>query len=298
MKMVNMWLGILILLIFSLAFNQVIKKTAPWIGAVDHPNERRLNTTPIATLGGLSLFVAIGAVSWYTKNIELSHIFIGSIPIVMVGIIDDIYEIKAKWKMIGQWIGASLAFCFDIHFLYHPFISYLFIVFWFILVMNAFNFLDGIDGLVSGIGVVILLSFGWMDPSFLRIGVWMSSVIVGFMVHNFARGKNKMMLGDTGSMLIGYTISYLLGFQDFKESLYLYPVPFLFLFIILYDLVYVVIDRKVRHIPFSKGEKNHIHHRLMKLGYSPKQTLLILIGVIFVQCVLAIWLQNKIIQYI
>lgn len=282
--------------LFSFFLNGLLKKVAPFIGAVDQPNERRMNVEAVPNIGGVSIYLSL-LFAYYMFDTELvKNLILGATIIMIVGIVDDLFDLKPKYKFLGQIAAANVAYLSGLQFEYQPVLSYFVIVFWFLIVMNALNFIDGIDGLSSGVSLIIIFMFGLTNSTFFTISMLIVVSIIGFMLHNGS--AKKIYLGDNGSMLLGYIIAFFLGYEYFRESLYFYPVPFIFVFIILYDLVFVVMDREIRGVKFWKPEKNHLHHRILRKGYNQKQTLLIIYMMVIITCLVAIFLADKITKYI
>lgn len=288
------FVGLLIVVfIISMIINEIIKKIAFKIGAYDEPNERRINGVRTPTLGGVSIYISliIGWI-WYPE-LSLNGLVVGATIIVVIGIIDDIKEISPKIKLLGQLIAIVALFFsnngLDINYLYFSFF-----VFWFLLTVNAVNFFDGMDGLASGISFIIILFFILTNPTFLHIGGILLVSIISFLCHNFSR--KKLFLGDTGSMLLGFIIAYFMSSVYFQNEIKMYILPFVFLFIIFADVLYVVIDRLLRKFPIWRAEQNHLHHRLMKKGYSAREVLVMIYFMVITTGLVALVFESLIIK--
>ena len=273
----------------------------------DTPNGRtsHINATP--TLGGIAIFVGlvlstvIFAGSYF--KFELKYIIAGLIIVFFVGIKDDILIIDPLKKLAGQIFAVVLIAVFadiritdlyGLFYVYHlPYIaSILLTVFVFIVIINGFNLIDGIDGLASGIGILTSSVFGiwfWMTGNIAYTIFSFSFVgtLTAFFCFNVFGKKNKIFLGDTGSMVTGFVMGVLacsfLQLELITQGVTKIPsaptVVCGILIVPLFDSLRVFILRiKQGKSPF-KADRQHIHHRLLQLGCTHLQATLILISV-------------------
>ena len=269
----------------------------------DIPNERKVNKTVIPNLGGVSIFlgVSIGTLLSINKMefTDLRYILAALIIMFYTGIKDDILIITPKKKFILQVLcGLILAVLGDIRFTnLHGILginqigwisSILFSVLVFVAIINSINLIDGIDGLASGLGLLISLFFG---ISFYYFGhleyvllcfATFGGLIPFFMFNVFGK-KNKIFMGDTGSLILGLLFAiFVVKFNEFSLlqpgviNSYAPAVSMAVVFVPLFDMVRVFCLRLIhKRSPFS-ADKNHIHHKLLELGYSHlKSTILI-----------------------
>ena len=286
----------------------------------DKPNGRTSHFSATPTLGGIAIFIALVLstvifAGTYFK-FELRYIISGLIIIFFVGIKDDILIIAPMKKLAGQIFAVILIVVFakiritDLYGLFHiehlPYIaSILLTVFVFIVIINGFNLIDGIDGLASGIGILVSAVFGiwfWITGnigytifSFSFVGT-----LAAFFWFNVFGKKNKIFLGDTGSMIIGFVMGVLacrfLQLELVREGVTKIPsaptVVCGVLIVPLFDSLRVFILRiKQGKSPF-KADHQHIHHRLLQLGCTHLQATLILIGVNIIFIVLSYSLRD------
>jgi UDP-N-acetylmuramyl pentapeptide phosphotransferase/UDP-N-acetylglucosamine-1-phosphate transferase len=273
----------------------------------DKPNGRTSHFKATPTLGGIAVFVALVLstvifAGTYFK-FELKYIISGLIVVFFVGIKDDILIIDPLKKLAGQIFAIIMVAVFaniritNLYGLFHieqlPYVaSILLTVFVFIVIINGFNLIDGIDGLASGIGILTSSVFGiwfWMTGhigctilSFSFVGT-----LTAFFYFNVFSKTNKIFLGDTGSMIIGFVMGVLacrfLQLELVTQGVAKIPsaptVVCGVLIVPLFDSLRVFILRiKQGKSPF-KADRKHIHHRLLQLGYTHLQATLILIGV-------------------
>lgn len=273
----------------------------------DEPNGRtsHLNATP--TLGGLPIFSAVMITMLvffdFTSFPDMQYVMAGSIIIFFIGIKDDILSISPLKKLGGQ-VTASLIIIIlgDIRFTHlHGFLDITFIPYWpsvvltlfvLILIINCFNLIDGIDGLASGIGIVASLSFGvWFglikDWEYVAVSLAILGALAAFFYFNVWGTKNKIFMGDTGSLLLGLFMAVLVIHFNEANIYHNNPynvmgapaVSFGILIIPLFDTLRVFVTRTMSNkSPFSP-DKGHVHHRLLKLGNSHLRATLILMGI-------------------
>lgn len=267
------------------------------IGAVDKPNKRRVNTQVMPSSGGLAIYVTFFFSIFVLQRISLSMsipIFISSTIIIITGLIDDIKEISPKLKMLGlvlaalfitivsdltvELVSIPLLGDIDIPFL----LGFPLTIIWILGITNSVNLIDGLDGLASGISIIALTTMGIISIFFLNDGSFITSIIIftlvgsilGFLPYNF--NPAKIYLGDTGALFLGFMIS-VVSLQGLKNvTLISLIIPIVILGIPITDTIYAILRRKLNNLPVSVADKHHMHHRLMNLGLTHKQTVLVI----------------------
>ncbi|MBQ8891872.1 MAG: undecaprenyl/decaprenyl-phosphate alpha-N-acetylglucosaminyl 1-phosphate transferase [Bacilli bacterium] len=274
----------------------IVKKIAYHVHAIDIPNERKVHTKEMPRLGGLAIFIAFltGYMFFGDMTKEMNSILIGSFIILLTGIIDDINPLEAKHKLIGEILSASSIvfygnillsnitfFGLNIEFgiLAFP-ITLIFIV----ACMNIINLIDGLDGLATGISsiffaTIIIICFfqGRTIGLDYNLTLIMLGSTLGFLVHNFYPAK--IFLGDTGSLFLGFIISIisLLGFKGtILTSVF---IPLLLLAIPILDTMFAILRRIVHHQKVTEADKLHLHHQLLGMKFSHRNTVLIIYAV-------------------
>lgn len=276
---------------FSFLITFYIKKIAKHIGAMDIPNSRKVHTTPMPRLGGLGVFLTFlfGYMLFGVQSIQMNSILIGAFIIITIGVIDDISPIGAKTKLIGQLVAAATVIFYggilldkitifgshiDFGLFAYP-ITFIFIVG----CVNIINLIDGLDGLSTGtccifyltIGIIAFIkaSFGGLDVSLAFI---MLGASLGFLCHNFHPAK--IFSGDSGSMFQGFMIATisLLGFKTVTMTSFF--IPILLLGIPILDTLFAIIRRTLKKQPIYEPDKKHLHHQLLNLGLSHRNTVL------------------------
>ncbi len=273
-----------------------IKKIALHINALDIPNERKVHTKPIPRLGGLGIFFGflLGYIIFGQNTIQMNSILIGSFIILLTGIIDDIKPISAKDKLLGQIIASSIIvfygnillnnltiFGLDIPFgiFAYP-ITILFIV----ACTNIINLIDGLDGLAGGISSIFYLStiiICFFQGRFWELELVLSLIMLGstlgFLVHNFHPAK--IFAGDSGSLFMGFIIAVisLLGFKT--TAITSVFIPLMILAVPILDTFFAIIRRLLKHQSISTPDKQHLHHQLLGMNFSHRNTVLIIYGI-------------------
>lgn len=290
----------------------VVIKVSKLKNLYDEPNERKVNKNIVPTLGGISIFLSLFLSVIITSKgyafEELRYILAAIIIMFFIGLKDDLLIIAPNKKLLAQITAAillitladirisSLHGFLGIHEINY-FVSFLLSVFVYVVIINAFNLIDGIDGLASGVAIITSLAFGtW----FYLIGqieyAILSFALIGslgaFFYYNVFSKENKIFMGDTGSLILGVVLTVLMiRFLEMNiENAAAYTiesapaVAFGVLIVPLYDTLRVFGIRILsRKSPFSP-DKNHVHHKMLELGYSHKQATfrILLINVFFI----------------
>ena len=265
---INIIWMIVIPFLFVALFMPIIKRTAIHINALDIPNKRKVHKVPIPRLGGLGIYAGflLGYMLFGYESIQMNSILIGSFIIIMIGIIDDINSVPAKYKFIGQLIAASIvtfygqitlndlsAFGIYINFgNLNQIITTIFIV----AIMNCMNIIDGLDGLAGGIAAIYFLMIGIIAIIFNSTGLdmilsfIMLGATLGFLIHNFYPAS--IFMGDSGSLFLGYIISIisLLGYKNVTFTSLI--VPIFLLAIPIMDTLFAIIRRLLKHESITK----------------------------------------------
>ena len=277
--------------LFSFLITFYIKKIAIHIGAMDIPNKRKVHTKPMPRLGGLGIFLTFlfGYMLFGVQSIQMNSILIGAFIIVTVGVIDDIRPLGATTKLLGQIIAAAVVLFYggimldkitigNLH-VNFGLLAYPLTILFIVACINIINLIDGLDGLSTGtcsifyltIGIIAFMKarFGGLDVSLAFI---MLGASLGFLVHNFYPAK--IFSGDSGSMFQGFMIATisLLGFKTITMTSFF--IPILLLGIPILDTIFAIIRRTLKKEPIYQPDKEHLHHQLLKLGLSHRNTVL------------------------
>lgn len=276
-----------------------IKSLAYRYSWVASPKSDRWHKKPIALYGGIGIFIPFIAsaglilavnVRNHAFNLFLS-ILIGSACVFLIGLFDDIKNLKPATKLIGQIIAASLPISLGLVLQVSPWylVNVLLTYFWFVGIINAINMLDNMDGLSSGIVMISTLftaviyssSYGMnSDSMYLQIIFVLFFSVAGFWVFN--KPPASIFMGDSGSLFLGYILasitvpSKLNGFMGTSSSMLVLIIPVAILAVPIFDTTFVTVLRKMHGRPASLGGKDHSSHRLVGLGFSEKKAVLVL----------------------
>lgn len=289
-----LYLTLFICFLVSILVTPLIKKLAVRIGAVDKPNSRKVHQTPMPRLGGLAIYISflIGFLILMPESPYKYPILIGSFIIILTGIIDDLYDISARWKLLGQ-VSAALVVILvgvDIDFINLPFGGRIdfgiytipLTILWIVGITNAINLIDGLDGLAAGVSSIALITISGMaiimgNVFVLSMGIIVLASTLGFLIYNFHPAK--IFMGDTGAMFLGYMIAVLslLGFKNVAVISFI--VPIIILGVPISDTLFAIIRRIALKKPLAAPDKSHLHHCILRLGYSHRKTVLIIYGI-------------------
>ena len=279
-------------LIASIILTPLVIKLAFRIGAVDRPNYRKVHASVMPRIGGLAIFGAflIGYAILLPKDEHATGILIGALIIIVIGFLDDMLEITAKAKLAGQLAAAIVVVAWgglQIEFVNLPFIGqfdfgYLSIpitIIWIIGITNAINLIDGLDGLAAGVSTIALIAIAVMAVIMGNVFVVATAAILaasslGFLFYNFHPAK--IFMGDTGSLFLGFMISVLalLGFKNVAVVALIIPV--IILGIPISDTFFAIVRRIRMKQSITAPDKSHLHHCLLRSGFSHRQTVLII----------------------
>ena len=287
----------------------------------DEPSRRKSHIRQIPALGGVAIFagftVAAGSFINYSHVASLQYVLVSCIIIFFIGLKDDILVIAPRKKLMGQIAAAlvliipgnlyfsSLHGFLGIYYIPSLFISMLLTLFVIIVVINSFNLIDGIDGLAASIGMLTTAFFGlWFfvsgNVTYSLISAALFGTLSGFFKHNVFGGKNKIFMGDSGSLIVGLIVAVqVIMFNQQNIGLTSsFPiksapaVSIAVLIVPLFDTMRVFIIRILRgRSPFS-ADNNHIHHCLLKLEFTHLQSTLIIALANLCFIILALLLQN------
>ena len=280
--------------IASIILTPLVIKFAFRIGAVDHPNYRKVHASVMPRIGGMAIFGAfvIGYLLLRPSDEHAIGILVGAVIIIITGFLDDMLEITAKAKMIGQLAAAIVVVTWgglQIEFINLPFFGpldfgYLSIpitILWIVGITNAINLIDGLDGLAAGVSTIALISISVMAMIMGEMFVVATAAILaasalGFLFYNFHPAK--IFMGDTGALFLGYMISVLalLGYKN--VTMISLIIPIIILGVPISDTFFAIIRRVRMKQKISAPDKSHLHHCLLRAGFSHRQTVLIIYG--------------------
>jgi UDP-GlcNAc:undecaprenyl-phosphate GlcNAc-1-phosphate transferase len=262
------------------------------VGALDAPDDRKVHTSPIPRMGGLAIYAGfvLAVLASMHVNREVMGLLVGGTVILIVGIIDDLKPLPARVKLLGQIVAASVLVMFDIRieWLTNPFgemlyVDYLSIpltILWVVSLTNTVNLIDGLDGLAAGVSTIasITILLVALQQNFVTVAILTAALAgsaFGFLQHNF--NPAKIFMGDTGSMFLGYMLAAIsiLGAVKSAATIALI-VPIVALGLPILDTAFAIIRRYMSGRPIFKPDKGHLHHRLLEMGLTQKQAVLLM----------------------
>lgn len=296
-------LALIIALLASFLLTPYIKQLAVKIGAVDKPDKRKVHTQVMPRLGGLAIYLAtmLAIVCSMPITRDLLGILLGGTWIVIVGVLDDKYSLPARVKLAGQVIAAVILVAFDvkIEWLNNPFGGYFYLeylsipftVFWVISFINVVNLIDGLDGLAAGVSgiasitvILVAVHQGYFPVATLTAAL--AGGIIGFIHYNF--NPATIFMGDTGSMFVGYMLAAISIFGAVKSAATIaLIVPAIALGLPIMDTAFAILRRYSNGRPIFQPDKGHLHHRLLAMGLSQRQAVLLMYGISIVLCLAA-----------
>jgi len=285
--------------VFSAFIMPIMKKVAHHIGAIDVPRttegNRHIHKRPIPKLGAVGIFLSFlfGYMLFGRHSIKMNSILIGSFIIVLTGIIDDINDLRASKKLLGQ-IAAALVIVFygkivltdiSVFGLYIEFgkFSELLTIFFIVACTNIINLTDGLDGLSGGVTSIFYLTTGiicYYQARFNTLEYTLTFIMLGstlgFLLHNFYPAK--IFAGDC-TQFMGFMIAVisLLGFKGTAFTTLFVPLSILGLPII--DTLFAIVRRMLKGQPIFSPDKAHFHHQLLGMNFSHRTTVLIIYGI-------------------
>jgi len=286
----------------------------------DHPSERRINTTPVPRAGGLAVagaFALIGTLlvifsaqlglSAGSGSAELTSdgaaaLLLGTVIAGVIGLIDDRYDLRARWQIIGQFLIAliPIAFGLRIAFISNPLgagdllfpdaIALGVTIFWTLGMQNSMNFIDGLDGLSGGISLFAAVTLGVIalptSPLLAALSFTLAGALAGFLRFNFYPAS--IYMGTSGILAVAYALAVLalLGTAKVAAALLILGVPII-------DALFVIVGRiAAGRSPYTPDE-SHIHRRLLSYGFSHRGSVLVLYSLTAALSILALLLTGS-----
>ena len=285
---------------------QFMRKVALRFNIADHPNERRINMQPVPRAGGLSVAVVFtlvgGALILLAPQLQISPgsgaerltdqgaaaLLGGTLIAGIIGFIDDRYDLRARWQIIGQLLISLIPIAFGLRILFvsNPFGAGVLLfpdavalgvtIFWTLGMQNSMNFIDGLDGLSGGISLLAAVTLGLIalptSPLLAALCFTLAGALVGFLRHNFHPAS--IYMGTSGILAVAYALAVLaiLGTAKVAAALLILGVPII-------DAFFVILGRILAGRSPYTPDKSHIHRRLLDNGFSHRSAVLVLYGI-------------------
>ncbi len=299
--------GFLAAAVISFGLTPLVRALVQRRGIVDAPNHRRVNTLPVPRGGGIAVVVAFltvgGGLVVFNEQIspmppprsiatgELLALFLGGALAAAIGAADDLFDLRARWQLLGQLALAAVALAFGVgvEAVNNPFgpgtiafgalFAMAFTVVWVVGMINSINFIDGLDGLSTGISLIAALTLGVLSlttqvaqPFVAVLCVVLAGSLLGFLRFNFQPAS--IFQGTAGVMFMGYTLAILsiMGAAKVVVAVLVLGVPII-------DTFWVIVRRLLAgRSPFTP-DRGHIHHRLLDLGLGHRGTVLLIYAI-------------------
>lgn len=283
--------------LIALILTPVVRNLAVRVGAVDVPRDgRRMHDHPIPRMGGLAIFFGflLSTLIFVPMERQWRGMLLGAVVIVVLGIFDDIYALRAKFKLVIQ-IAAALAAVLSgnlITYVLNPnifssepywalgWLAYPATVLWIIAMTNAVNLIDGLDGLACGVTTIssltlLVIALLLWEPTVPILVAAIAGGCLGFLPYNL--NPAKIFMGDTGSTFLGYILAVISIQGLFKMyTLISFVVPFLLFGLPIFDTAFAFIRRIAHGQNPMRADRSHVHHRLIDMGFSQKQAVAVL----------------------
>ena len=301
---------------FTFATTPLVRRFAFKIGAIDIPKDnRRMHKKPTPRIGGLAIIFGftVATLCFAQPSRQLYGTLAGAAIIAVMGVIDDCKNLPAKLKFVIQIIAALVVvFAGDIkidvftnpnflsdnpYWVLPEWLSVTLTVIWIVFITNAVNFIDGLDGLAAGVSAIMSISLVFIsirvgEYSIAILGIALMGSCFGFLPFNF--NPAKIFMGDTGSTFLGFMLATLSIQGVFKSyAVISFAVPLLILGLPLFDALFAMIRRILRGQSPMTADRGHLHHRLVDMGFSQKQTVFILYAISGVLGITAVLLAES-----
>lgn len=294
----KLWLIFILAFLIAMAFSPIAIKVAYKIGAIDVPKDgRRMHTHAMPRFGGLAIYMGTmcSMMAFLTYDRQIVGVMIGGTLMYILGVIDDLKNLPAKVKFVGQIAIACLMYAWGlrIDFLTNFFgegnlvfaggpVAVVLTVIWIVGITNTVNLIDGLDGLAAGtsaISALCLAYVAYIFGQYLPAAAFLALAggILGFLPFNFYPAK--IFMGDGGSLFLGFMLSALsiVGLTK-GAAVIAFSVPVFVLGLPIFDTAFAIFRRLMNHRPIMEADRGHLHHRLMNLGYGQRRATLMLYG--------------------
>ena len=293
-------IGAVIAFIIGLFLVPLIISFSEKQGLLDKPNERKIHSHPIPRLGGVAIwictilsFLALILLSYYPHRSLLSGLLLGSSLMFLLGLIDDIYCLSAKFKFIIQISIATIVYCLGVKItsIFIPvlglvdipsILSYFITIGWIVGISNAVNFIDGVDGLAGSVITISCVTLGIISIALVPadvvsalIAFILAGSMLGFLTYNFHPAK--IFMGDSGALFAGFLLATLSIMYSMKTTDCKMYVPLLILAVPILDITFSSLRRILKGTSPFVADAEHIHHKLLHLGLSQNKAVLLLV---------------------
>lgn len=273
---------------------------------IDIPNERKQHKTTKVRIGGISIFLSfllttilatifLSFFNIYLLEIKIISTFLTlSLFFFLIGFLDDVLNLSPFSRLIAQTLAAFLTYLsgFSLdkisfstlitnfpEFHFSPLVSLFLTTWWIVGTTNSINWIDGIDGLAAGLTAIAAIGFTCLNVSIGNItaailSITLAGSCIGYLYFNLY--PSRILMGDGGSYFLGFSLSLIAILSTNEENNFEFISSFFILFVPLFDMFLVILKRLMKAKSPFFPDKNHIHHRLIKLGYGQTKTILLI----------------------
>jgi UDP-GlcNAc:undecaprenyl-phosphate GlcNAc-1-phosphate transferase len=321
-----LWLApLLVAFVVGVLMTPVVIRLAKRYGVIDQPIGAKIHLRPTPLLGGVAVYVAflVACLLFLPIVGPIRGILIGGAVAVAVGVTDDRLKLSPLPHLAGQILAAVVAIVFGLGgvtkidapfasaaqiangnggWVVPAWLGVLFALFWLVGMMNTFNFVDGLDGLSSGVGIISAIMLAWWAAIYggsnfghadLVLPLILAGALLGFLPYNWHPAK--IFIGDAGAMFVGLGLGAMWIFDSAKvgTALIVLSIPIL-------DVAWAIVRRQMHGKSFLTGDKQHVYHRMIELGLSQTATVLVLYSLLLVLGVidLALTRSDKLIAFV
>jgi len=287
--MLQVMINILLLsLVVSFCASFLVKRVLVHFNILAHPGERKVHKKAVPEGGGIAIFftVILMGILFIGFKSEFLGFYIGATIMFLMGLLDDIFDVRARYKLLGQIVAILLAMFFgltiqfitgqggtvmNVGILALP-LTFL----WLLGVTNAINLIDGLDGLSGGVAAISsvvlgIVALGEGRGEVALLAFILATATIGFLPHNFWE-KKKMFVGDSGSQFLGFSLASLsiLGVTKVAATFTMLA-PIMILAIPIFDTIFAILRRAKNGKHIFIADRGHLHHRLLDLGFSERK---------------------------
>ena len=289
-------------------------------GLVDMPGERKIHKIPVSRIGGVAIwsstiltFLILVLLSYYPYGSLISGLLLGGSLMFLLGLIDDIYNLDAKFKLLIQILIVTLVYFLGVRFdtILNPFnptgdlihlniwFSYPLTILWVVGISNAVNFIDGVDGLAGSVITVnaitlAIISLAMIPPNpiIALIAFILAGSMMAFLTFNF--NPAKIFMGDSGALFSGFMLASISITGVMKSATLAILLPFIVLAVPIADITYSSLRRIFKGKSPFVADAEHIHHKLLRAGFSQKLTVALMTAVAVIAGLIATWFMPMI----
>ncbi len=293
------FLPLLLGLAAGLALTPLVQRVGMGLGLVDRPDKRKIHSRPTPRIGGVAIFIAgfIGAMPFLHTDPKTQGLLIAGTAVFIVGLLDDILDLPPKVKLAGHIIGCAILLSFNIRIEFMTdfisgsglvqlgWLSIPLTALWVIGLTNTINLIDGVDGLAGGVVLIALATLftvrvftphvNLLDILVMKNVLVLTAALIGSLLAflRFNIYPASIFMGDSGAYFLGFITAALSVAGAAKGSILLpLVVPVIAFGLPILDVLFAIVRRKLSKRPIFQADRGHLHHRLLQLGFTQRDT--------------------------